>query len=1185
MSPIHDLCWGLLYHMLGLDKAKKPLKTIVKSTKKKNDYHCLADAMISYDKSLSERQYDNARNNLKNIVKTIGYLLDPINMNKKCLGSECMRKNIIGKANDSKKYGYSRDAFKKIKENDKNDIALAAVCYVLRGYALFFCRPRRFRDFNAAKMALNDFHQAYQLTWRMYNSHSDNHYADPGKGLLWSIGSSYPKDIAPADSQYYIWSLFLICDIQRGNIYRQIDYTDEADRYYRRAQNRFDGVCGYSLRTGRNLSEQKSARIHITPTLIRAFYERSKAQFDNGQFLESLITQVRCLECIVFRMSVNKRTEKNKKGHKELLNKFEAILSFLETERTLPAYDRKRITYIFGNKHETAKHWTSWSPHLVFTPNDLIGFVSGNLAQLTIEILARMGFTLYTLRPRMVARKNWGKKDKVKYRRALSEHKKWLSEYFGFHESLQKKYPKVRQSDYGCYGETLLGIVQPTGPMKEAFRNEVERAFALLLRRAGHARVEMGSALNEKDFYLSILSGVTQNISNIVTIPRRNRRVLMRSGYLHRRQFGDLSKQRVSDGLERAINPSVESDSVNSKDKQNKAEINKARHHNKLVILRRWQSYNPKIPSPRSHLLRGGGYFLLWNSMGIAIDPGFDFIQNFYDEGFSLEDIDAVIITHSHPDHDDDFASLTTLIKEWNEFHERIGKSDKIKKLDLFLNDSTHKKFSSWLQASDMKIGRVIPLPAVCWNKDSENQNDGPFRGGNVIIDLCPPPGIKNNSSDQNDGKKKSDKKKEYNLKIEVVPAWHDDVIGKTAAIGLKIHLFEKYKNKLSEVGKIGYTGDTGAYGLGIDNKNQHGISVDKQYRDCDVLIAHLGDIRLRELATVMRLDNPKANETHPLQVPQLLAHYFGVSDNNDIPCMSTYEFSERIQNFLNLLITLGLLPREALQVEVNDDNNIPRKIQDWLGYYIENCGCKSYSFTAGTNIIAQAYKEYSRLMKANRQITHLLTDNILDRIVVETNREKNNIQLCDAHGGIMSHAQDSYILLKFLLICTQSPWQYPYHLGIYGIYRLFESMVKYRDKRLRENGHVGNPLFILGELPEELTSYRHMIAHWLNMTKPNVLETKPNKHVCAFTGDIGLHIGLVCEEQGLKPKIRCTYCNYNNELVCRGDNYHDPLFMRETPIKRYHGAMIYLCTARDHHPENDNLPHHFLSRPDLRVI
>ena len=60
---------------------------------------------------------------------------------------------------------------------------------------------------------------------------------------------------------------------------------------------------------------------------------------------------------------------------------------------------------------------------------------------------------------------------------------------------------------------------------------------------------------------------------------------------------------------------------------------------------------------------------LTWGTQynkGIVIDPGFDFIQNFREAGFFLNDIDYILITHAHNDHSADLEALTSLLHDYN---------------------------------------------------------------------------------------------------------------------------------------------------------------------------------------------------------------------------------------------------------------------------------------------------------------------------------------------------------------------------------------------------------------------------------------------------------------------------------------------------------------------------------------
>ncbi len=79
-----------------------------------------------------------------------------------------------------------------------------------------------------------------------------------------------------------------------------------------------------------------------------------------------------------------------------------------------------------------------------------------------------------------------------------------------------------------------------------------------------------------------------------------------------------------------------------------------------LSILRGWSSAVTLLEGSERRW-RGGGYFLKWRGCGIVIDPGFDFLRNFHDAGFHGREINMVLVSHNHPDHNDDLKSIDDL--------------------------------------------------------------------------------------------------------------------------------------------------------------------------------------------------------------------------------------------------------------------------------------------------------------------------------------------------------------------------------------------------------------------------------------------------------------------------------------------------------------------------------------------
>jgi ribonuclease BN (tRNA processing enzyme) len=538
------------------------------------------------------------------------------------------------------------------------------------------------------------------------------------------------------------------------------------------------------------------------------------------------------------------------------------------------------------------------------------------------------------------------------------------------------------------------------------------------------------------------------NIDNIVTIPERLNSFLMKRGYIHRAN--------KLEGREPA---------------------------NKFVVLRRWQSFNPIIPRPhgadlaRAHV-PGGGYFLVWNNKGIAIDPGFNFIQNLYDEGFSIEDIDAVIITHAHIDHDNELSNILTLLFEWNERCEleskrRIKKQNEKhdprkpsdddstrtkKSVDLFLNEGSYRKFNSWLYSPSNVVKKIYLLQSNVFNNDHDFKKDRGIkdrRGNNIRIDL------KDKAS--------------YNMVMEVIPAIHHEIIAENSAIGVKLILSE---NKAAESEdrtefKIGITGDTYAY---------DGIC--ESYEDCDILVAHLGDIKFRELKSLGRLEFSKRQ----------LSLIFPKVDNED-----------GVKNIREFAAMRNLVDMDTVE-------------------------------------------EPLELLKLNGE----KYDDVLIAISIAMNMEND--------------------------------YRYRNHLGIRGVFNLFRAMrdfpKKDPDKHKVKSDECAerDRLLIIGELPEELASFRHTLARILNEDTGSEdtglnEKTTDKKGIRCITADIGLNVGFRLGDRSIKSepksepsiKIKCHRCNQNTEMVSKSMHYHSIHKMQEVVIKRAGNSIVYLCEDCNH--------------------
>lgn len=86
-----------------------------------------------------------------------------------------------------------------------------------------------------------------------------------------------------------------------------------------------------------------------------------------------------------------------------------------------------------------------------------------------------------------------------------------------------------------------------------------------------------------------------------------------------------------------------------------------------LAVLRGWGSAVGLLPSDKGNSCRGGGYLLKWKGKGLLIDPGYDCLRNLHDAGFHCREINAVLVSHNHTDHNDDLRSFDDIRYEMHE--------------------------------------------------------------------------------------------------------------------------------------------------------------------------------------------------------------------------------------------------------------------------------------------------------------------------------------------------------------------------------------------------------------------------------------------------------------------------------------------------------------------------------------
>ena len=361
-----------------------------------------------------------------------------------------------------------------------------------------------------------------------------------------------------------------------------------------------------------------------------------------------------------------------------------------------------------------------------------------------------------------------------------------------------------------------------------------------------------------------------------------------------------------------------------------------------FLALQRWNS-----ASPAKGFSVGGGYLLYHYDkydkdkkcvdMGIAIDPGFDFMRNLFHMGFSLNDIDIVLISHAHLDHIRDFESIVMLLSEL----EKRGRREK--RVHVVLSLGAYKRlkhivedprFRYFVEPYIIDVDREIKddyfetrIPGFRFESANIDNNEtaASYKG------QTPADGIERFRAVL-PGKEFS---KGLRVRVTITPtrAYHDDKTD-SDSFGFMVELVENVRDESSgdsghEVKlAFGYTGDTKWVYPNMPDPIEKGNSKDKregrkikdiaeQYYNCDVLLVHLGSLIDRDddgelsFAQYNQCDTKTGNryrceelvreKDHPYLVGMLrllssLYKSLSKAENKGMPLVLVGEFGEELR-------------------------------------------------------------------------------------------------------------------------------------------------------------------------------------------------------------------------------------------------------------------------------------------------
>jgi len=130
------------------------------------------------------------------------------------------------------------------------------------------------------------------------------------------------------------------------------------------------------------------------------------------------------------------------------------------------------------------------------------------------------------------------------------------------------------------------------------------------------------------------------------------------------------------------------------------------RINNTLICLKGFSSTTPAIYSATfENTCAGGGLYLNVDGFGVVIDPGIGFVDSMHKQGIFIEDINAVVVTHNHLDHNADIGTISALQHDINRYYE-----SQVKFYKGFFRGVNNKKhtISWWLDESTQEVNKEI---------------------------------------------------------------------------------------------------------------------------------------------------------------------------------------------------------------------------------------------------------------------------------------------------------------------------------------------------------------------------------------------------------------------------------------------------------------------------------------------
>lgn len=578
-----------------------------------------------------------------------------------------------------------------------------------------------------------------------------------------------------------------------------------------------------------------------------------------------------------------------------------------------------------------------------------------------------------------------------------------------------------------------------------------------------------------------------------------------------------------------------------------------------FVCMRRYSSAFPLLPRPSTFRALGGGYFVRLHGkasgktsplpFGIVVDPGVDFIENLYRTGYSLSDIDMVVVTHDHVDHLGSLDPLLSLLHEHSQYRDKqqTQPGEDPRKLAIYASQSVIDRYEQVLQLK--KSSEFLPLSEFVSNP-GEPQGVEDWPKGFEILAM---------SSEELNGE------------------GHPD-LSKQPALGVCI--------RVPRGPSLAITSDTPPPPDRKREPDRHRSwhAAWKAALDADVLVCHLSTVPLTELrqlagldATSQPLRDDDRREIKTL-ADELSRRATTVLEGDGQPLLP---FAADLKSIRDSATAIAAETGEVTVLVEDVD-----KLAETIRAAVESIVKKLEQSATPPDLPREVYKvvdEANVLLEKTDEVPHDARSVWRARRELQAARPRLKGQIefglwLGSHQLDYDEPSRTADLLKRVGEDWLAPPQHSYLTGVIRWAREYE-----RQRRRKDRG-----LLVIGELSEELGTVRSKVAMQLNA---KVFDRGPGQErtFSALTGDIGLQVltGPRASSAGaaagsrFDARVLCTICDLDTDRV-PDECFHPAHEIHEVCVKGENEGIFYNCGEHDPATQQDPVFLEQLERFDI---